>query len=81
VLIVAPSSACHAARACKGKRYLSSEAPKLPLADCNASICACRYRHFDDRRAGARRAEEAGPDAKRRPASDRRTKKGRRAED
>jgi hypothetical protein len=79
VLIVAPSPACNAALACKGKRYLSSEAPRLPLAGCDASACACKYRHFDDRRAGARRAE-SGPDAKR-PASNRRTKKGRRAED
>jgi hypothetical protein len=81
VLIVASASACHAAQDCKGKRYLSSEAPRLPLADCDASACTCRYRHFDDRRAGPRRAEEAGPDAKKRPASNRRTRKGRRAED
>jgi hypothetical protein len=80
VLIVAPSSACHAAQACKGKRYLSPEAPKLPLADCDAPACACKYRHFDDRRAGPRRAEEAGRDTNR-PASNRRTRKGRRAED
>jgi hypothetical protein len=80
VLIVAPSSACAAAQACKGKRYFSSEAPRLPLANCDAASCGCKYRHFDDRRAGPRRAEEVGPDVKR-PASNRRTRKGRRAVD
>ena len=80
VVIVAPSSACAAALACKGKRYLSSEAPRLPLSNCDARSCGCKYRHFGDRRAGPRRAEETGPGAKR-PVSDRRVRKGRRAVD
>ncbi len=80
VVIVPPASACAAVLACKGKRYLSSEAPRLPLADCNAPTCGCKYRHYQDRRAGPRRADEAGRDAKR-PVSSRRTTKGRRALD
>jgi len=80
VMVVAPSSACAAANACKGKRYLSSEAPRLPLANCDAAACGCKYRHYEDRRAGPRRAEATGPDAKR-PASNRRISRGRRATD
>lgn len=81
VVIVAPSSACTAAQSCKGKRFLSSEAPRLPLANCDAASCACKYRHYDDRRAGPRRAEEAGAPGAKRPASNRRAQKGRRALD
>lgn len=42
--------ACHAAHAIEGIRFLATEAPKLPLAECDARQCTCRYRHFDDRR-------------------------------
>jgi hypothetical protein len=80
VVIVAPSSACAEAQACKGKRYLSSEAPRPPLAKCDAATCGCKYRHFDDRRGEPRRAEETGRNVKR-PASNRRMRKGRRALD
>jgi hypothetical protein len=80
VLIVAPGSACAAAQACKGKRYLSTEAPRLPLANCDAAACGCKYRHFEDRRAGPRREEANGPDGKR-PVTNRRKTKGRRAQD
>lgn len=33
----------------KGRRFLSREAPALPLMGCKLR-CACVYRHFDDRR-------------------------------
>jgi hypothetical protein len=46
---------CIAARKLAKKRYLSDEAPMLPLENCQASDCQCRYLHFDDRR-----DEEAG---------------------
>ena len=81
VMVVAPSSACAAALACKGKRYLSSEAPRLPLANCDAEACGCKYRHFEDRRAGPRRAEEKAAPGAKRPVSNRRVRKGRRAVD
>jgi hypothetical protein len=77
---VSGGSACAAARACKDKRYLSTEAPRLPLAACDAASCKCKYRHFEDRRAGDRRADDPLPGAKP-PAANRREKKGRRAED
>ena len=31
-------------------RYLSKDAPRLPLRDCTESGCTCRYRHYEDRR-------------------------------
>lgn len=46
---------CPAAQAREGQRYLSSEAPGLPLPDCNNVACSCVYQHFEDRRCGERR--------------------------
>lgn len=51
---------CTAAREIKGKRFLSREAPPLPLKGCDSSNCACRYVHYGDRRSGPRRARELG---------------------
>jgi hypothetical protein len=80
VIIVAPAKACGAALACKGKRFLSSEAPLLPLKQCDAARCDCKYRHFADRRGEPRRAEETGVASK--PVqTNRREKRGRRATD
>jgi hypothetical protein len=44
--------ACGAAQALSGRRFLSSAAPRLPLADCNAAQCDCRFVHHKDRRSG-----------------------------
>ncbi|MCM2309792.1 MAG: hypothetical protein NDI84_00185 [Steroidobacteraceae bacterium] len=61
VSIVAGASACAAARQLKKVRVLSADAPRLPLATCECpGACKCTYRHHDDRRAGPRRAREAG---------------------
>lgn len=38
-----------------GQRFLSREAPQLPLPTCDAQRCSCRYRHHDDRRTGVDR--------------------------
>ena len=46
------ANACDAAREMGGRRFLSSAAPRLPLPDCNALECRCRFAHHDDRRAG-----------------------------
>jgi hypothetical protein len=81
VTIAAPASACAAAQACKGKRYLSREAPRLPLAQCDTSKCECKYRHFPDRRGPPRRHEEKGAAPQVRDKNNRRTSRGRRAVD
>ena len=81
VSITGPSNACAAAQACKGKRYLSSEAPRLPLEGCDAARCECRYRHFADRRGDPRREDETAAKQEARKGNDRRTSRGRRATD
>lgn len=43
-------NACEAAKQLTDKRFLSNEAPKLPLPECTASACHCRYEHYEDRR-------------------------------
>jgi hypothetical protein len=46
------ANGCGAAQQLKGKRFLGNEAPPLPLADCDAQHCQCRYHHHVDRRTG-----------------------------
>jgi hypothetical protein len=43
-------SPCGGARTLAGQRYLLGNAPMLPLADCDAECCDCRYVHHADRR-------------------------------
>lgn len=42
--------ACEAVQAIAGQRFLSSEAPALPLAGCDQQRCDCTYGHSSDRR-------------------------------
>ena len=60
--------ACSVADTGRDRRWLSREAPVLPLPGCTEpQKCRCTYRHHEDRRAGeGRRAEEK--DAFARPA-------------
>jgi hypothetical protein len=83
VEILSPRTACPAVEAVKGRRFLSAEAPLLPLFECTRSgICACVYRKFADRRAGARREhEETGIRRTAMPPQERRRKRGRRKAD
>lgn len=81
VTIAAPASACPAAQASKGKRYLSCQAPRLPLAGCDGTQCECKYRHFPDRRGPPRRHNEMGGAPQVRDKNSRRTTRGRRAVD
>jgi hypothetical protein len=48
-------AACEAARKLGKTRFLSREAPVLPLQGCNTPNCTCSYAHFDDRREHDRR--------------------------
>jgi len=49
-----PYDACEAVMKLHGMRYLSAEAPALPLAACDQN-CNCKFKHFDDRRDQERR--------------------------
>ncbi len=44
------SRACMAAKTMEGQRFLSSEAPRLPLPDCDVTECLCHFAHYKDRR-------------------------------
>jgi hypothetical protein len=82
VSVVSGPNACAAARQLKGVRVLSADAPRLPLANCDCpGNCACTYRHYDDRRAGPRRARERGNLPGPWSATDRRRSIGRRETD
>ncbi len=46
------ATACLQAKALKHRRFLSGEAPQLPLAECSGQKCHCVYQHHPDRRSG-----------------------------
>lgn len=50
VSILPGENACQAARDLKDHRFLSLEAPVLPLAFCDQDACDCRFKHHEDRR-------------------------------
>jgi hypothetical protein len=61
VAIKPKGQCCEAVQARRAARFLSNEAPRLPLADCSTSdTCTCVYKHHADRRAHPRRQEEKG---------------------
>jgi hypothetical protein len=72
--------ACNAAVSGKNRRWLSREAPMLPLPGCTLpDACRCTYNHHDDRRAGGRRAEDLDAFSQApRVANERRSRKSRR---
>ena len=52
---------CDAAINMGGRRFLISEAPKVPLANCgDPGLCRCQYRNVDDRRVGDDRRSIVG---------------------
>ena len=55
--------ACPAIKKLAGKRFLSKEAPLLPLKACTTVECRCRYQHYEDRRDEPRREADSGPTA------------------
>jgi hypothetical protein len=54
------AGACPAVRALESRRFLGADAPPLPLPECTADACNCRFERHADRRASPRRAEETG---------------------
>jgi len=83
VSIRCAKNACQAAQDKLGDRYLSAEAPLLPLGQCDRhDQCECRYQHYDDRRGDPRRRPEQGLSAQTDPERvERRYVKDRRAQD
>jgi len=60
VAIKPGKQACAEAIAMKGRRFLSSEAPRLPLAGCRNGACTCVYQHYQDRRSRVERRDPYG---------------------
>ena len=83
IRVVAGADACAASQGPSQKRFLSRDAPRLPLADCDRQdTCKCTFRHLSDRRGGLRRADDSGfgipkavPTEKRRPGERRERKR------
>lgn len=73
IAVVATENCCEAARRCTGKRFLIPEVPRLPLRECSAPHCECKYRHYDDRRASPRRSIDRGGFPRTVPTTDRRS--------
>jgi hypothetical protein len=76
------NTACTHILALLNRRFLSGEAPRLPLKECPlASVCGCIYRHYADRREGPRRSGEETGFRSARPSVERRAGRGRRRGD
>ena len=77
--------ACDRAKKLQGERYLTAEAPVIPLSTCTASRCHCVYRHHEDRRSGEKDRRKLHDLSGATPATsdmdDRRHGSGRRATD
>ena len=43
---------CEAVKKLSGQRFLSKEAPMLPVDGCDITQCDCSYVHYRDRRSG-----------------------------
>ena len=72
------TGACRAARELEGQRFLSKEAPALPLPACTVAQCSCKFTKWSDRRSEHRRLEHGGLSASIFLANNRRTKRERR---
>jgi hypothetical protein len=79
----AKASSCAAAHDLRKKRFLSKEAPSLPLSECgNRSACECTYKHHEDRRGKQRRkGEQSFTSTQKIPKIDKRQSRGRRNDD
>ena len=82
VSVIADGNACQEAHLLSEVRFLSVEAPRLPLEQCaDPAQCRCRYRHHPDRRSGPRRAVENFRPPRAWRGEDKRVQRGRRSTD
>jgi hypothetical protein len=83
VSVVAGPSSCQAARGLSQTRYLSRDAPRLPLPACmSPASCSCSYKHHVDRRGQPRRKDDlSGLRRSVHSGTERRTVLGRREDD
>jgi len=81
VSVLPGTDACAAAYRFSGQRFLSRQAPRLPLPSCDAATCGCRFKHHKDRRSGPRRNSDVGMIMTGYSGRERRKSRGRRATD
>lgn len=81
VSVVPGAQACQAVYVFTGQRFLSRNAPRLPVAGCNSRFCTCKFKHHKDRRAGPRRRSDFGFGPALWHGVERRKRHGRRTED
>ena len=81
VSVIPCRGACVAARESSRVRFLSKEAPVLPLSGCPLRVCECRYRHHEDRRRSLRRTADVVSTNRYWGGRERREARGRRATD
>ena|SRR5450631_1942378 len=83
VSVVSKGYCCEASTDLSGRRFLSQDAPRLPLAKCTkGSDCRCSYQHHEDRRSEPRRRQDVGGLwLEQYHGNERRTVRGRRATD
>ncbi|MDY6946346.1 MAG: hypothetical protein SXG53_11550 [Pseudomonadota bacterium] len=81
VSVLPGTDACQAAYRFSGQRFLSRQAPRLPLPSCDAKTCTCRFKHHKDRRSGPRRNSDVGMVTAAFSGNERRVARGRRATD
>ncbi len=81
VCVVPGASACEAAQQMSKKRFLTRDAPRLPLKDCDhQDTCRCKYQHLPDRRGEPRRSSDSAFGATPKAASPERRRPGERRE-
>ena len=51
---------CDVVRELRGRRFLMTSAPPIPLPGCDVEKCGCRYARFTDRRQQTRRGDDIG---------------------
>jgi hypothetical protein len=71
--------ACRAAQALRGQRFLSKDAPSLPLPDCTHVQCGCSFSKLPDRRTDGRRLDYGALNGSLFLTTNRRMKRDRRA--
>jgi hypothetical protein len=83
VSVVTGRWGCEAAQCLRNVRFLSADAPPLPLAQCaSRESCSCSYKHHRDRRGQPRRRDELlGMRRAGYVANERRMERGRRWDD
>ena len=60
VSVTAGHPSCEAAKQLGTLRFLTRQAPSLPLTGCAVRPCECRYSHYADRRTGLDRRVKIG---------------------